>query len=194
MHPEISEHTPGRCPKCGMALVFQKDMVKADMSHHRTQTPSWKSYFPLIAILVSLLFASLIVASPSFVPKTIISSFMAGFFVVFSAFKLLDLQGFAQGYSTYDILAKRWFAYGYVYPFIELFFGISMIIGMWETYILGAELILMTFSGVGVLIKVLKNEKFQCVCLGTSLNVPLTTVTLVEDFGMAILAAIVLFS
>lgn len=35
-------------------------------------------------------------------------------------------------------------------------------------------------------------EQFQCVCLGTFLKVPLTKVTLVEDFGMAALAALML--
>ena len=50
--------------------------------------------------------------------------FMAGFFLVFSAFKLLDLPGFAEGYATYDLLAKYWHDYGYIYPFIELSLGI----------------------------------------------------------------------
>jgi hypothetical protein len=50
----------------------------------------------------------------------------------------------------------------------------------------------MLFSGLGVAIKLAKKEKFQCACLGTFLKVPLTKVTLVEDFGMALLALILL--
>lgn len=34
-------------------------------------------------------------------------NFMAGFFLVFSFFKLLDLDGFANSYMSYDIIAKR---------------------------------------------------------------------------------------
>jgi hypothetical protein len=193
MHPEIQQHLHGRCPKCGMMLMLKKDALKTSMTEHGMEKAAWKNYMPLIAILVSLFLASLIVASPSFTTKTIMMSFMSGFFVVFSAFKLLDLHGFAQGYSTYDLLAKRWYTYGYIYPFMELFFGISMGMAIWQTQVLWLELLIMTFSGVGVLIKLLRHERFQCVCLGTFLRVPLTKVTLIEDFGMAILAAYLLF-
>jgi hypothetical protein len=113
--------------------------------------------------------------------------FMIGFFLTFAGFKLIDLKGFAEGYSTYDILAQRWFAYVYMYPFIELFFGLAMIFTQ-SPLLLWAEILVMGFSGVGVANKLLKREQFQCVCLGTFLKVPLTKVTLVEDFGMAILA------
>jgi hypothetical protein len=118
---------------------------------------------------------------------------MIGFFLTFSTFKLIDLKGFAQGYSTYDLLASRWYGYGYLYPFIELAFGISMILFPHSTILLWIELLVMTFSGLGVANKTLKGEKFQCVCLGTFLKVPLTTVTLVEDFGMALIALILIF-
>ena len=50
----------------------------------------------------------------------------------------------------------------------------------------------MSFSGLGVLLKVAKKEKFQCVCLGTVIKVPLTEVTLLEDFGMALMAGLIL--
>ena len=55
-----------------------------------------------------------------------------------------------------------------------------------------AEFIVMAFSGLGVAVQMRRGEKFQCVCLGTFLKVPLTTVTLIEDFGMAVLALILL--
>jgi len=38
--------------------------------------------------------------------------FMAGFFLVFSFFKLLNLKGFAESYSMYDIVAKHWNGWG----------------------------------------------------------------------------------
>ena len=60
------------------------------------------------------------------------------------------------------------------------------------SWLLWTELIIMTFSGIGVAIKIAKKERFQCACLGTFLKVPLTKITLVEDFGMAILALILL--
>jgi hypothetical protein len=118
---------------------------------------------------------------------------MIGFFLVFAGFKLMDLKGFAEGYSTYDLLARKIFAYGYVYPFIELFFGLAMIINPTSVPILLAEIGVMSFSGLGVTIKLMKKETFQCACLGTFLKVPLTKVTVIEDFGMVALALVMLF-
>jgi hypothetical protein len=51
----------------------------------------------------------------------------------------------------------------------------------------------MSFSGLGVTIKLMKKETFQCACLGTFLKVPLTKVTVIEDFGMVALALVMLF-
>jgi len=195
MHPEIQQKKPGRCPQCGMKLVLQNE-VSSPMQEHGHDMglgkTSWKSYMPLIVIISLILLTSIIVSWNVFHVKTLLSSFMIGFFLVFSGFKLMDLPGFAQGYYTYDLLAKRFFAYGYIYPFIELFFGLGMILFPVSRWLLIAELVVMLFSGLGVAIKLAKKEKFQCACLGTFLKVPLTKVTLVEDFGMALLALILL--
>lgn len=185
MHPEIKSDKPGKCSKCGMDLVT------------KVEQESEESYWPLIAIIGLITAGSLLVAFATMIHGTFslekfISSFMIGFFLIFSSFKLMNLKGFAQGYSMYDLLARKVYAYGYVYPFIELFFGISMLLYPMNKTILWMEVIIMTFSGLGVTIKLIKKEKFQCVCLGTFLKVPLTKVTLIEDFGMAFLALILL--
>jgi hypothetical protein len=104
----------------------------------------------------------------------------------------MDIEGFKEGYSTYDLLAQKVPAYGYVYPFIELLFGLTMILLPFSRGILIAEFIVMAFSGLGVAIKLAKKEPFICACLGTFLKVPLTKVTLIEDFGMAGLALLML--
>jgi len=159
----------------------------------------WRAYTPL-AVVVGMILLVTVVASVrdalagSFAVQSAVSYFMAGFFIVFAGFKLIDLGGFAKGYSTYDLLAGRVFAYGYVYPFIELFFGLSMILHPTSVPLLVAEILVMGFSGVGVAIKILKREKFYCACLGTFLKVPLTKITVIEDFGMAALALLMLLA
>lgn len=193
MHPEVVTDNPGNCPKCGMALVEKKEGM--EMAPHETKTEN--SYTPLIVVIGMILLVTGTITLKDFITSSFslsqsISYFMIGFFLVFSAFKLMDLKGFAQGYSTYDLLAKKVFPYGYIYPFIELFFGLSMILLGEIAWLLIAEVLVMTFSGIGVLIKILKKEKFQCACLGTFLKVPLTKVTLIEDFGMAFLALLLL--
>jgi len=202
MHPEIKQSEPGNCPKCGgMKLVVSdssRNIVSQNDESKSVDAPKWKNYMPL-AIIIGLILLTTIVLSfkdyqlDNFAISTTVSYFMIGFFLVFAGFKIIDLKGFAEGYSTYDLLARRIFAYGYVYPFIELFFGLAMILNSTSKPLLLAEIIIMSFSGLGVAIKLMKKEKFQCSCLGTLLKVPLTKITVVEDFGMAALALMMLF-
>ncbi len=118
--------------------------------------------------------------------------FMAGFFLVFSFFKLLDLRGFASAYSMYDVIAARWRGWGLVYPFVELGLGVAYLV-RWElTAVNTAALVLMLVGAVGVVRAVLRKDRIRCACLGTALNLPMTTVTIVEDLGMAAMAAAML--
>jgi hypothetical protein len=155
---------------------------------------TWRSYIPLvvIALLITAGAVAVSVKGGQFSAETFLLSFMTGFFLVFGGFKLMDLLGFAEGYSTYDLLAQRWLPYGYVYPFIELSFGFLMLSGYHPDGLLWTEFGVMAFSGVGVAVKLAKREPFMCACLGTFLKVPLTYVTLVEDFGMALFALLVI--
>ncbi len=162
-------------------------------------TLTWKSYVPLIVIIGLILCVTIVVSWTDYMLGRFsifqsVAYFMTGFFIVFAGFKLMDLPGFAEGYSTYDLLARAWFGYGYVYPFIELTFGLLMLAGLHQAWLPWTEFSVMALSGLGVAIKLAKREPFMCACLGTFLKVPLTYVTLVEDFGMAALAlALVLF-
>jgi hypothetical protein len=211
MHPEVIAEKLGRCPKCGMFLIAmdeekpaearesQKPAVeKKPVVHHGEDKGlgklTWQNYMPLIVIII-LITAAAFVASwnRGFTFFNFVLYFMTGFFLVFAGFKLMDLDGFAKGYFTYDLLAQKWFEYGYIYPFIELGFGLLMLVGYHPPWLLWAEFAVMAFSGLGVAIKLKKGEKFQCACLGTFLKVPLTYVTLVEDFGMALLALVLIF-
>lgn len=186
MHPEVKSEKAGKCSKCGMTLV-NSEQGAGDSKDKNNYTPL------MVIIGLILLVASTITWQSGFNPKGFISNFMIGFFLTFAGFKLIDLRGFKEGYSSYDLLAFRVPMYGYVYPFIELFFGLAMLYGNFSKELLWVEVLVMGFSGFGVLIKLAKKEKFQCVCLGTVLKVPLTKVTLVEDFGMASLAGLLLF-
>lgn len=200
MHPEIKQDRPGNCPKCGMRLVLSDSLKSKTIFQDEGRslgTSTWKDYTPL-AIIIGLILLTTVVLSfrdfqlGSFSVQKTLPYFMIGFFIVFAGFKLIDLKGFAEGYSSYDLLAKKVFAYGYVYPFVELFFGLAMILNPTLMPLLLAEILVMGFSGVGVAIKLVKKERFQCVCLGTFLKIPLTKVTVVEDFGMAALALVML--
>src|SRR3989338_3981764 len=180
MHPEIQQDTPGRCPKCGMKLISSDTpSIPMDVDDRGLGTLTWKSYIPLIVIISLILIVSVIISwndvrVGQFSIFQSVIYFMIGFFVVFAGFKLMDLKGFAEGYSTYDLLAQKFSGYGYIYPFIELGFGLVMLKGIHTPQLLWAEVIVMGFSGLGVVRKLILREPIKCVCLGTFLKVPLT--------------------
>lgn len=161
---------------------------------HHEENEEKKRYFPLYLIIGYIFGVTLIINlhSYSFDWQQWMNQFMAGFFLVFSAFKFFDLGGFAKGYATYDWLARRCYNYGLVYPFLELILGI-LYLGNWFPKLTAfATIMIMGFSSLGVIDSLLKKQNIRCACLGTILNVPLSRITLVEDLAMVILACFVL--
>ena len=152
------------------------------------------SYFPLLLVLFYLvgLTAALEVASGSFDAMRAMGRFMAGFFIVFSFFKLLDLRAFADAYSSYDVVAARWPAYGYVYPFIELGLGVAYLTAFAPVATNAVTLVVMGVSAVGVVKALAAGRKIRCACLGTVFNLPMSKVTLIEDGLMILMAAAML--
>ena len=118
---------------------------------------------------------------------------MAGFFLVFSFFKMLDMTGFADSYSMYDIVAKKFRSWGYLYIFIEALLGISYAANF-EPFITNIiTIVVMTISVIGVLKSVLNKSNIRCACLGAVFNLPMSTVTIIEDASMILMSTIMLF-
>lgn len=157
-----------------------------------TEGKNWlTTYYPLLLIVLYIAVASL--AGGGSDPMVWMNHFMAGFFLVFSFFKLLDIRGFADSYASYDLLAARWRAYGFIYPFIELALGAAFLFG-WQPRIANVlTIIVMGFGSLGVINALRKKQAIRCACLGTVLNLPMSTVTLVEDAAMVAMAAAMLF-
>ena len=151
----------------------------------------WLTYKPLILVLAYILLVTLVVeyVNGRFLLHRFMPNFMAGFFLVFSFFKLLDLKGFASSYSMYDIAAKKIPAYGLIYPFIELALGAAYLMNFRPMLINAVTLVVMVFSSIGVILAVMNKQKIKCACLGTGFNLPMTTVTIIEDLLMAGMAA-----
>lgn len=121
-------------------------------------------------------------------------NFMAGFFLVFSFFKLLDLKAFAESYASYDIIARKWMGWGYVYAFVELALGLAYLTGFQPLLTNAVTFVVMSLSITGVLQSVLQKRKIQCACLGAVFNLPMSTVTIIEDALMILMSGIMFFS
>jgi copper chaperone CopZ len=142
-----------------------------------------ETYKPILLIFGYITAISLIVAlwKNSFNGMMFMQVFMAGFFLVFSFFKMLDLKGFAESYAMYDIIAKKFKSWGYIYAFLELTLGLAFALGIQPVIVNSFTAVLMSVSLIGVLQSVLNKKKIQCACLGAVFNIPMSTVTIIED-------------
>ena len=123
---------------------------------------------------------------------TLMGNFMGGFFIVFSLFKMINLSGFADGYSTYDVLAKRSRGYALTYPFVELALGVAYLTAFAPALVNTVTLVLMIIGSIGVAQALREKRAIQCACLGTALKLPMTKVTLAEDVVMGLMALVML--
>ena len=120
-------------------------------------------------------------------------NFMAGFFLTFSFFKFLDLKGFVESYAMYDIIAKRFKQWGYIYAFTELALGIAFLMDFNPFITNLTVIIIIGISIIGVLQSIMYKSKIQCVCLGAVFKLPMSTVTIIEDELMIIMSVIMVF-
>jgi copper chaperone CopZ len=154
------------------------------------EVKSWfETYQPLFVIILMIT----LVSAKSWPDRdAFMLNFMAGFFIVFGSFKLFDLTGFKSAFSTYDLLAQSWSPYGVIYPFLELLLGFAFLFKYQLSYTLWASIVLMSFGSLGVINALRKNKQIRCACLGTSLNLPMSTITLIEDLVMVIMSVMML--
>jgi cation transport ATPase len=157
---------------------------------------SAQTYKPLLNLLAYLLLVIIAasVARGHFHLMEAMRLFMGGFFIAFSFFKMLDLRGFADAYRSYDLIAKSSPGYGYVYPFIELLLGLAYL-AAWQPFSVNlVTTVIMGVSLLGVIKAVTSRQTIRCACLGTVFNLPMSTVTIIEDGLMLAMAVTSLFA
>ena len=181
------------------ALGGSDSKYQIAVTHHNEtaeQTKSWlATYKPILLIFgyITLLSVLLSWTGSSISSMQFMRVFMSGFFLIFSFFKLLDLQGFADSYSMYDLIAKRFRSWGYIYPFVELALGIAIAVNFNPVLTNWITLGVMGVSIIGVLQSVLNKRNIRCACLGAVFNLPMSTITIIEDGLMIIMSIAMLF-
>jgi glutaredoxin len=112
--------------------------------------------------------------------------FAAFSMAVLSIQKLRDIESFSTMFLNYDLLAKRWVPYGYIYAFAEGLAAVLMIAGG-VFALLGSPIALVIGSiGAASVFKAVYIDKreLKCACVGGNSNVPLGFVSLTENLVM----------
>jgi glutaredoxin/uncharacterized membrane protein YphA (DoxX/SURF4 family) len=151
-----------------------------------------KTYQPVIAVFaVTFLMA----ITSTFAMRSdlnvirILELFIAFSMCVLGILKLQNLQSFANGFIQYDLIARRYVPYSYVYPFIEAGAGILMIAGLFTWVAAPAALIVSTIGAISVIKAVyLEKRDLSCACVGGGSEVPLGFISLTENLMMMVMS------
>lgn len=151
------------------------------------------TYKPVIAIFaVALLMGAAIswAALGAIHPAQTVEWSIAAAMVLLGLQKLRDVEGFSTMFLNYDLLAKKWVPYGYLYPFAETLAGLLMIAGTLIWLSVPIALFIGTVGAVSVFKAVyIDRRELKCACVGGGSNVPLGLVSLTENLmmmGMAV--------
>lgn len=164
--------------------------------HHQAAESSKKEYFKLALVFIVIAAAATVMSTTvEFHWTSWMRWFMGGFFLVFGSFKLIGYEMFVQMFPRYDIIGKRYKLYNYLYPFIELSLGVAYILDVLPFLRDSITLFIMLIGAYGIAKSLLRSgPKFHCACLGGIIKLPLSTVTLIEDLLMAVMAALMLLA
>jgi glutaredoxin len=111
--------------------------------------------------------------------------FIAFSMCVLAIQKLQDLESFSTMFLGYDLLARRWVPYAYVYPFAEALAGVLMIAGVGRLLAAPVALFIGAVGAVSVFYAVyVQKREIRCACVGGSSRVPLGFVSLTENLMM----------
>ncbi len=150
------------------------------------------SYRPVIALFAM---TALIAMAVSYaVMATPFTEHAAMWFIslsmcVLALLKLQDIDKFATMFLNYDLLARRWVPYGYIYPFAEGLAGVLMTAAILNWVSIPLALFIGGIGAVSVFKAVyIDKRELKCACVGGGSNVPLGFISLAENLGMIVMA------
>jgi glutaredoxin len=154
--------------------------------------PGATSYRPVIALFamtaLMALAASLAVYGDPFTRRAG-EWFIAFSMCVLALLKLQNVESFATMFLGYDLLARRWVPYSYLYPFAEGLAGVLMVAGVLKIVAVPVALFIGTVGAVSVFYAVyVQKREVKCACVGGGSNVPLGFVSLTENLMMVAMA------
>ena len=167
-----------------------------DLRRHfgmKIRDPKATSYRPVIALFAMTALMAMAVSQATLgTPFTgrAIEWFIAISMCALALLKLQDVESFSSMFLGYDLLAKRWVPYSYVYPFAEGAAGVLMLAGVLTWLSAPLALFIGGIGAVSVFKAVYIDKRdIKCACVGGNSRVPLGFVSLTENLmmvGMAV--------
>lgn len=149
------------------------------------------SYQPLYAIFITtalLAFATMLLTS-DYTIFNFFRCFISLSMCVLAILKLKDLSTFTNSFLGYDLLAKRYVPYAYMYPFLEVAAGILMFAMSLHVIAIVIALFIGLIGAISVIKAVyIDKRELKCACVGGDSNVPLGAISLTENVMMVVMA------
>jgi glutaredoxin len=160
-----------------------------DLRRHFGQTPQADravTYVPVIAVFAMAALMGLAVGwAGGLGGAGTLRAALASAMALLAVQKLRDIEAFSTMFLNYDLLARRWVPYGYIYPFAEAGAAILMLAGVLPWLSGPVALFIGTVGAVSVAKAVYVDKRsLTCACMGGSSKVPLGFVSLTENLVM----------
>lgn len=166
-----------------------------DLRRHlgkRVKDPDAVSYVPVLAIFAMAALMALAiswVSTGSLLTIRTGETFIAVAMCLLAVPKLQDVEAFATMFMGYDLLARRWVPYAYIYPYAEALAGILMLARAFDWIAIPTALFIGGIGAVSVYYAVyIQKRDIKCACVGGSSRVPLGFVSLTENAMMVAMA------
>lgn len=160
--------------------------------HLAPETTEGVSYQPIVAVFAMTFLMALAVqwsASDEILDFRSVEIFIALSMCVLAILKLRDLVSFSNQFITYDLLARRFVRYAYVYPFAEAFAGVGMLASALLPVVAPTALFIGSIGAASIIKAVyIDKRELKCACVGGNSNVPLGFISLTENLMMVFMA------
>ena len=154
--------------------------------------PDAVSYRPVLVVFLTAALLALAAGWAAF--GSVLTVRAAEWVIAFSMailamLKLQDVESFSTMFLGYDLLARRWVPYSYVYPYAELLAGVLMAAGALIWVSVPVALFIGGVGAASVFKAVyIDRRAIKCACVGGSSRVPLGFVSLTENLMMIAMA------
>ena len=105
--------------------------------------------------------------------------------LIFGILKFKNYLDFAESHQRYDLISKHFCFYAYVYPFVEIFFGILLITNTINIFFFIILLFVMILRFIGILYSIAFGNGVEYAYLDSTFKMRISYATLIVDLLIA---------